>query len=710
MRAVSLLFCLVALARAAEPDLGPTFSGTLRAQYPAPGPNTTMKGVVVTLDAEKKAYMCYDTDLMRVSLGWTGEFLNFGNYLREINHPQPPKVAGQPLFGTKPWPGWTKNGSLADRRTKSQGPLPRDHAKYRGLYLHGRQVALSYTVGDVGVLELPSVDYVDGQPVFHRTLEFDKNCRESLVVCDWQDGLTIDVSGGSLEKKDGKALVKPSGKSVRISISTLANLPKGKTPEIKSLIKGGPPRWSEAVKTQTRIAAKSNAPYVVDTLAESVPNPWNAQTFFGGFDFLPDGRAAICTFHGDVWIVSGIQENELAWKRFATGLFQPLGLKVVDGHIYVTGRDQLTRLHDLNADGEADFYENFNNDTVVTENYHEFCMDLHTDTEGNFYYAKGAPWPPESRPSPHHGCLLKVSRDGSKLEVYATGFRAPNGLGLGPGDVITTSDNEGHYMPAGKVNWVKRGGFYGMMQTAHRASKPETFDQPICWLPKNIDNSGGGQAWVTSDKWGPFKDHLLFMSYGRGTLMHVMHEQVEGEIQAAATQFPFKFGTGVMRARFNPQDGQLYLCGLRGWQTDGLRNGGFYRVRYTGAPVDMAAEVHTLSGGIQIKFTSPLDETSATSLDNYSMEQWNYKWTHEYGSPEFSVNDPSHKKHDQVPLKSAKLLADKKTVFLEIPGIKPVNQYKLKVKITAADGSPISQDIYGTIHRLGNRKNLSLAR
>ncbi|HZO86609.1 MAG TPA: hypothetical protein VFC26_15425, partial [Verrucomicrobiae bacterium] len=54
--------------------------------------------------------------------------------------------------------------------------------------------------------------------------------------------------------------------------------------------------------------------------------------------------------------------------------------------------------------------------------------------------------------------------------------------------------------------------------------------------------------------------------------------------------------------------------------------------------------------------------------------------------------------------------ADKKTVFLEIPGIKPVNQYKFKVKITAADGSPISEDIYGTIHRLGNRKNLSLAR
>ena len=57
-------------------------------------------------------------------------------------------------------------------------------------------------------------------------------------------------------------------------------------------------------------------------------------------------------------------------------MFQPLGLKVVKGDIYVAGRDQITRLKDLNRDGEADFYENFNNDTVVTPKYHEFVLDL----------------------------------------------------------------------------------------------------------------------------------------------------------------------------------------------------------------------------------------------------------------------------------------------------------------------------------------------
>jgi len=79
-------------------------------------------------------------------------------------------------------------------------------------------------------------------------------------------------------------------------------------------------------------------------------------------DFFSDGRCAVCTMNGDVWIVSNIDANleRVTWKRFATGLYEPLGLRIVDDTIYVLGRDQITRLHDLNGDGEADFYEDFN--------------------------------------------------------------------------------------------------------------------------------------------------------------------------------------------------------------------------------------------------------------------------------------------------------------------------------------------------------------
>jgi hypothetical protein len=270
------------------------------------------------------------------------------------------------------------------------------------------------------------------------------------------------------------------------------------------------------------------------------------------------------------------------------------------------------------------------------------------------------------------------------------------------------SDNEGHWIPSSKVNLIKKGGFYGMTPAAHREPKPDDFDKPICWLPKSQDNSGGGQVWVTSDKWGPLQDHLLFTSYGKGTLFYAMHEHVEGVTQAAMVRLLPRFPTGVMRGRINPKDGQVYLCGLRGWQTDGMREGGFYRVRYTGQPVRLPTAFHVVKGGLQITFTVPLNVSEATSLDNYDVEQWNYEWTGNYGSPEFSPSHPEAKEHDKVTIQSVKLSTDRKTVFLEIPDLRPVDQMRVKFKISAADGTPIAEEIYNTIHRVSTDRKLTM--
>ena len=759
-------------------DRGPTLSATIRARFP--GDNVTMKGIVVTLGTETNAFICYDTDLMRVSLAWTGDYLKFGNYMREIVHPQPPEVAGTPVFGTKPGPGWAKGGSFADPRPRKQGPLPAEWAKHRGLYLHERNAIFSYTVSGASVLEMPGLELRDGLKIFTRTIQLKNPSAQTLLICDAPRGsakaagdssvLTVAETGSSetvtcigllgaknasLEESGGKVVAKLSGKdkgAFQVAIwrgpasdaARFQQALKSLKPavDLAALTRGGPARWSQPVVTKGALATSgADGPYVVDTITEPVPNPWRANTFFGGFDFFPDGRAAVCTFHGDVWVVSGIDDGleQVTWRRFATGLFQPLGLKVVAGKVYVTGRDQITRLHDLDGDGEADFYENFNNDTVVTENYHEFCLDLQTDRAGNFYYAKGSPWTPDVQ-TPHQGTMLKVSKDGSKLEVFATGLRAPNGAGMGPNDELTVSDNQGHWMPASKLNLVKKGGFYGMMPAAQHelelrkgeqsyklnpsdpglrkeqsiapfdknAPIPTGYDQPICWLPMNMDNSSGGQVWATTSKWGPLKNHLLFMSYGRGTLFHVLTEEVEGVAQAAMVKFPLKFQTGLMRGRVNPKDGQVYVSGLRGWQTDGSKDGGFYRVRYTGKPVHTPLEWHALKDGVELKFTGELDAASAADVANYAVEEWNYDYSGKYGSPEISVVDPKVNKHDKVELKSVRLAKDRKTVLLEIPGFQPMNQLKIKLNIKAADGTAISQDIYGTVHKLGSRSIASV--
>src|SRR6185437_15364594 len=161
---------------------------------------------------------------------------------------------------------------------------------------------------------------------------------------------------------------------------------------------------------------------------------------------------------GDVWLVSGLRgdSGELTWQRIASGLFQPLGLKVVGETIYVACRDQIVILRDLNGDGETDFYECFNNDHQVTEHFHEFAMGLQTDAQGNFYYAKSAR---HALPAvvPHHGTLLRVAPDGSKTEILATGFRAANGVCQNHDGTFVITDQEGHWNPKNRINWVTPG-------------------------------------------------------------------------------------------------------------------------------------------------------------------------------------------------------------------------------------------------------------
>ena len=55
--------------------------------------------------------------------------------------------------------------------------------------------------------------------------------------------------------------------------------------------------------------------------------------------FFSDGSIAVSMVHGDVWVVRGVDETlgSLRWKRFATGLFQPLGLRIINDEVYVLG-------------------------------------------------------------------------------------------------------------------------------------------------------------------------------------------------------------------------------------------------------------------------------------------------------------------------------------------------------------------------------------
>ena len=172
-----------------------------------------------------------------------------------------------------------------------------------------------------------------------------------------------------------------------------------KPADIEALCKGGPANYAQTIDTKGELGTSDGGAYVVDTITVPFDNPWKSWMRIGGFDFFSDGGAAVCTWSGDVWTVKGIDDKleKPTWHRIATGMFQTLGLKIVNDEIYVLGRDGITKLHDLNKDGECDYYEAFNHDVLVSASFHEFAFDLQTDPEGNFYFAKAGPVRPGGR-------------------------------------------------------------------------------------------------------------------------------------------------------------------------------------------------------------------------------------------------------------------------------------------------------------------------
>jgi hypothetical protein len=418
------------------------------------------------------------------------------------------------------------------------------------------------------------------------------------------------------------------------------------------------------------------------------------------FDFFADGSAAVSTWNGDVWLVSEIDATlqKVTWKRFAAGLHEPLGLKIVNGIVHVLGRDGITRLHDLNNDGEADYYENFNNDVPISPSYHAFAMDLDTDRTGNFYHARcGQRIDPAL---PLNGGIVRVSADGSTAELIATGLRAANGLCVGPNDEIVCSDNQGNWIPSSRINLIRPGRFYGYTPHARTAKPPTDQEKPICWLPISVDNSSGSQCWIKNDRWGPFAGSLLHTSYGKAALFLLMTEQVDSQWQGGVFQFPLRFESGIMRARFHPTDGQLYVCGLKGWQTTGARDGAFQRVRFTGQPVRMPRELHVRPQGIELDFTATLDPASAADTQNWAVQQWNYRWTEAYGSDDYSVQDPASKGRDPVEFSAIELSPDGRKVLIKIAKLQPVMQMRIQFRVKAEDGEPISGEVYNTINRI----------
>ena len=658
-------------------DTGPFMASVLR----TPG-GVIAKGLSIKLQNNKQPFsVTYDTQTCSFKAAWSGGFLKF--------NPNKFGVVRAPLI----------DGEIQVLCTQ---PTWGDaNVRHDAHFSNGRFSGLSYEVNGTKVEEVP---WSDGENLYRLIAIHPHNETLRMVLTDQPSYGENKRRKVFLLKSDG-AKMETSSDAVRLEIPPSKELteihvvyshnngiPKAAITEeqLFKMFLFEDHRWEPTQVTSGTIE-KARGAFAVDTIKVPFKNPWNALMFITGHDFFSNGDMALCTLHGDVWLVSGLDETlkRVVWKRFATGLHQPLGLKIVDDRVYVLGRDQITLLEDDDQPGEigygeADAYINFNNDGMTSTSGHDYAACLETDKDGNFFYIRA-----------HEG-VCKVSKDGKTHTSIAEGFRNPIGLGVGHNGVITAAPQEGTWTPASSIIQVKEGGYYG-----YPGPRNGHWDQPLCWMPRVQDTSSGGQVWVTSAQWGPLKDRMLHLSYGQCRLMLVNREKVGDTWQGGTYQLPgIRFNSGSMTARFSPKDGHLYVTGLRGWQTAGTKDGCLQRVRYTGKPLRLPLDVKTTKTGIQITFSDKLDKELAEDVESFSIQTWNYKYSGEYGSKMYKPSVPEEVGKDKITVKSAKLLPDQKTVSLTLSPHQPVMQMSIEYDLDDATGEELYGTLYQTIHQI----------
>jgi hypothetical protein len=656
-------------------DTGPFFDATFKFPLDARTSQLVYKGVAVRLKSSGpnpvEGGVIFDRATCRLMAGWTGGYLE--QSIRRFGLLNTPTPKGQLIFANPAGPGWADPNGKWNAKGQFTTPLPKEWVQYKGMYLNGDRVVFKYTVGETEICESASLDRVNEKLAI----------TTQLFIAPHESQLS-HFSDGSLVKFE------PSKTTLHSTTSTVkAALEESR---ISTDIASGPRRWGDPIVTKF-VKGDESGPFAIDTYTIPYDNKYKALFFCTGVDLMPDGRLAVCTCHGDVWLVKQTGDT-CSWQRFATGLYQPLGLKVVDGKIVVLERGQLTRLHDLNDDGEADFYECVANDWDTGPGEHSYDTCLECDPQGNFFHFKTG-----DTELPTGGTLLKTTKDGSKTEIFCTGFRHPIGLGTSPTGIVLGADQEGNYMPATRVDEYKPGGFYGDLRAHHRPVAPKIYDGPLTWIPREVDNSAGGQVWVPEKTFGPLAGLPIHFSFGKCKMFLLLRQELpDGTVQGGVCDLGPQFLSGVCRGRFGP-DGNLYTCGLNGWQTAAKADGSLQRVRYTGKPIPVPVKMEVVPASVRLTFPDKLDPAFATNPRNFNAARWQYRWSPEYGSKRWKASNPNIEGQDDVPVVGAKLV-DEKTVEIQISGgMRPVMQMHTGFNVKYADGTPVVGSVYYTVHK-----------
>ncbi|SFI33297.1 PQQ-dependent sugar dehydrogenase [Planctomicrobium piriforme] len=443
----------------------------------------------------------------------------------------------------------------------------------------------------------------------------------------------------------------------------------------------------------------------------------------GAFQLMPDGRLAVGTRRGEVWMIAAPFSKELKatqYTRFAHGLHEILGLAERDGWLYVVQRCDVSRLKDTNGDGKADLFEVVSDGWEISGDQHEYAFGSKFDKNGDLWVTLCLTGSFTSK-VPYRGWCLRIKPDGTAVPT-TSGVRSPGGLGMNAAGDMFYTDNQGPWNGTCSLRVLRPGKFVGhpggndwyTLANASMGPRPKDpqsgsrlvveadkipeLDLPAILFPyKKMGQSASGIACDTSGgKFGPFQNQLFVGDQTYSQVMRVDLEQIDGVYQGACFPFREGFGAGTVGLEMTPQ-GALFAGGTaRGWGSRGKQEFSIERVDWTGKTPFEIVTMHLNADGFTLTFTEPVDEKTAAAINSYTLGTYTYIYQSAYGSPEVDHTEPK--------IESATLSEDKRSVRLVVKGLQRGHVHELHADgIRSHAGLPLLHPVaYYTLNKLAS--------
>jgi hypothetical protein len=399
----------------------------------------------------------------------------------------------------------------------------------------------------------------------------------------------------------------------------------------------------------------------------------------GALAFLPSGKLLVATVDhpnptGRLYLLDGVTGDhvdraKVTVKEIASGLWEPMGLIVYRGRLFLAQKQEITELIDSDGDDIIDTYHRFAGGWLA-DNFHHFTfgLDLYG---GNLYGALSTSiggWPGLQSPNPpHRGSVFRADLTTGAVTYIAGGLRTPDGLVRGPGDQLFITDNQGSWLPASKLVQVEEGDFFGHYN--HPLGTPSDFERPDAKPPAVYFPHGDAGTSPTQPVYisaGPYAGQLFVGDLNSGGLRRIALEQVDGTWQGVVLQHSQGLECGVHRLLWGP-DGALYVGGI-GYPQNGTWNWkgttfGLQKLVPNGRTAFEISTMRVTPGGFEIEYSRSIPLADLQTPGRYYIEQWRYRSTSDYGGPRTDVQ--------RLAVTSATAYPSRRGVRLDIPGLKP---------------------------------------